>query len=109
MKGSGFFAMPALVEQSEAKRSPYFEFLRVASMSAGVYRLPAGGNDEQAPHGQDELYYVVEGKARIRVGSNEQAVSAGSLVFVAAGEAHRFSGITEDLSVLVVFAPAESE
>jgi mannose-6-phosphate isomerase-like protein (cupin superfamily) len=109
MNASGFFAMTALLERSKASPSPYFEFLRVDSMSAGVYRLGAGATDEQGPHRQDELYYVVEGRARLRVGSEEKAVSAGSLVFVAAGAVHRFLDIAEDLSVLVWFAPAESD
>jgi mannose-6-phosphate isomerase-like protein (cupin superfamily) len=109
MSASEFFATTDLLERSKARPSSYFEFLRVDSMSAGVYRLRSGATDEQGPHRQDELYYVVEGKARLRVGSEEKAVAAGSLVFVAAGAAHRFSDISEDLSVLVLFAPAESD
>jgi quercetin dioxygenase-like cupin family protein len=34
-------------------------------------------------------------------------VAPGSLVFVAANVEHRFHTITEDLSILVFFAPAE--
>jgi len=34
-------------------------------------------------------------------------VGPGSVVFVAAGEEHRFTGVTEDLAAVVVFAPAE--
>ncbi len=86
----------------------YTEFLRVASMSAGVYALAAGGEDLQAPHREDELYYVVGGKARFRSGAEDQSVTAGSLIFVAAGVSHRFYDITENLQVLVFFAPAES-
>jgi quercetin dioxygenase-like cupin family protein len=40
--------------------------------------------------------------------SDDRAVSAGSVIFVAAGVEHRFYDITEELVVLVVFAPAES-
>lgn len=36
------------------------------------------------------------------------AVEPGSLIFVAANIEHRFHTITEDLTVLVFFAPAES-
>jgi hypothetical protein len=31
----------------------YHEFLRVPTMSAGLYRLPAGGHDPQSPHAED--------------------------------------------------------
>jgi quercetin dioxygenase-like cupin family protein len=34
-------------------------------------------------------------------------VAAGSTLFVAAHEVHRFHDVTADLTVLVVFAPAE--
>jgi cupin superfamily acireductone dioxygenase involved in methionine salvage len=86
---------------------PYHEFLRVPSMSAGLYELPAWGVDGQLPHSEDELYYVVAGRAKIRVADEEAPVAAGSLVFVAAHVEHRFFDITEDLRVLVFFAPAE--
>jgi hypothetical protein len=39
----------------------YMEFLRVPSMSAGVYALKAGATDAQSPHKEDEIYYVVRG------------------------------------------------
>jgi mannose-6-phosphate isomerase-like protein (cupin superfamily) len=73
----------------------------------GLYELPAGGIDPQQPHTEDEVYYVVSGRALIRVGNEDQRVSAGSIVFVAANVEHRFHTITEDLSILVFFAPAE--
>ena len=97
-----------LLEAHAARGRPYHEFLRVASMSAGLYRLPAGGTDRQSPHGEDELYWVLSGRARIRVGDEDRPVGAGSAVFVAAEVPHRFHSIEEDLLVLVVFAPSES-
>jgi mannose-6-phosphate isomerase-like protein (cupin superfamily) len=76
-------------------------------MSAGVYALPAGGEDPQSPHREDELYYVTRGRAKFFAGAEHREVAAGSLIFVAAGVAHRFYDITEDLQLLVFFAPAE--
>src|SRR5579862_4846900 len=86
----------------------YREFLRVPAMSAGVYALPAGSTDPQKPHAEDELYYVVRGRARMRVGSEDRAISQGSVIFVPAHAEHRFYDIEEDLVVLVFFAPAET-
>ncbi len=86
----------------------YQEFLRVPAMSAGLYVLPAGAPDPQKPHAEDELYYVLRGRARMRVGSEEQQVGAGAVVFVEAGVEHRFYDIDEELQVLVFFAPAEN-
>ena len=77
-------------------------------MSVGVYVLPAGGNDPQKPHKEDEVYYVVRGRARVRVGLEEQIVKAGSVIFVAAKVEHRFFDVSEELEILVFFTPAES-
>jgi quercetin dioxygenase-like cupin family protein len=85
----------------------YHEFLRVPSMSAGLYELAAGAIDPQQPHTEDELYYVVRGKGHICVGEEDAPVETGSLIFVAANVEHRFHTITEDLAILVFFAPAE--
>lgn len=85
----------------------YHEFLRVATLSAGLYHLAAGAADPQEPHSEDELYYIVQGRALLQVAEEETPVEPGSLVFVGANVAHRFHSITEDLSVLVFFAPAE--
>jgi mannose-6-phosphate isomerase-like protein (cupin superfamily) len=78
-------------------------------MSAGLYVLPAGGADTQSPHQQDEMYYVVRGRARMLAGSEDQAVSEGSIIFVAAHIEHRFYEITQELVLLVMFVPAETE
>jgi mannose-6-phosphate isomerase-like protein (cupin superfamily) len=85
----------------------YREFLRVESMSAGLYVLEAGAADPQSPHAQDEVYYVVSGRGRFTSGGDERAVEAGDVLFVPAQEEHRFHSIEERLSLLVVFAPAE--
>lgn len=85
----------------------YLEFLRVPAMSVGLYEIAVGGVDPQTPHTEDELYYVTAGRATLLVGSEELAVSAGSIVYVPAEVDHRFHSVTEALSVLVFFAPAE--
>lgn len=100
------------IEQLEARRTQtgksYLEFLRVNAMSAGVYTLPAGATDVQKPHKEDEMYYVVRGQGRMRAGPQDHAVLAGSVIFVAAEEEHRFYDIAEELVILVFFAPAET-
>jgi len=86
----------------------YEEFLRVGSMSAGLYVLEAGATDPQTPHAQDEIYHVISGRAQIEVDGASRAVQPGSVVFVAKGVDHRFHSIKQRLELLVVFAPAES-
>jgi quercetin dioxygenase-like cupin family protein len=103
------FASLAEVERkrSESGKS-YREFLRVPTMSAGLYVLAAGTTDRQKPHHEDEVYHVIRGRARFQADKEDREVSAGSVMFVAAEVGHRFYEITEELAVLVFFAPAES-
>jgi len=76
-------------------------------LSVGVYVLPAGGEDTQTPHREDEVYYVVGGSSRFRAGDKETAVGPGSLLFVRAGVDHRFFDIEEELVIVVFWAPPE--
>ena len=103
-----FFTLKEIDAQRAASDKRYQEFLRVPTMSAGLYVLRAGANDPQRPHHEDEMYYVVRGRARFRVGNEHTQVSAGTVLFVAAEVEHRFYDIEEELAVLVFFAPAES-
>jgi mannose-6-phosphate isomerase-like protein (cupin superfamily) len=106
---AAFYNLSELLEKRESAGKRYLEFLRIPSMSAGVYVLATGASDPQRPHKQDELYYVVEGRARMQAGSADSEVTAGSVIFVAAEVEHRFYDIREALVVLVFFAPAESD
>lgn len=101
------FEISQLIEQQAQSGKLYLEFLRYPSMSLGLYALPAGGVDPQQPHSEDEIYYVVSGSGMIRVGDEDRAVQAGSVVFVEAGVEHRFHSIGDDMKILVFFAPAE--
>ena len=101
------FTFQDLLTQHEDRGKLYLEFLREPSLSMGLYILRAGGADPQSPHTEDEVYYIVSGRATIRVGDEDQQVEPGTTVFVAANVEHRFHTITEDLKVLVFFAPAE--
>jgi quercetin dioxygenase-like cupin family protein len=101
--GVGFVELADVAADRALRGTPYLEFLRVSSMSAGLYALPAGSRDGQLPHRQDELYYVVRGKARMRAGTEDRSIGPGTLVFVAASVEHRFYQIEEDLEVLVFF------
>jgi len=90
----------------------WVEQLRVPDLSVGTYSIPVGGTDGQDPHTEDEIYVITAGRAALICESPEGEtislpVGPGSVVYVAAGEVHRFVDITEDLSALVLFAPAE--
>jgi mannose-6-phosphate isomerase-like protein (cupin superfamily) len=101
------FRLDELEAERNAHEGAYLQFLRERHMSAGLYALDRGSTDTQQPHRQDEMYFVVSGRGAITVGDETTAVARGSVVYVPAGARHKFHHITEDLRVLVVFAPPE--
>lgn len=103
------FNLAELAQQAQASDQAYLEFLRVPDLSVGLYQLKAGQPDPQQPHNEDEVYYVISGKGRIQVAEEHQPVGPGSIVYVPAKVPHHFYEITEDLNILVFFAPAESQ
>jgi mannose-6-phosphate isomerase-like protein (cupin superfamily) len=101
IKGAGEWARPAAGAAND-----WVVQLEVPDLSVGTYCIPAGGVDDQSPHTEDEIYVVTAGRARIVAASGEREVGPGAVIFVPAGEDHRFVDITEDLALLVVFGPA---
>ena len=82
----------------------YLECLNVPSLSCGIYALPAGSKDMQAPHDEDEVYFVLQGRARMKLGDEERDVTPGSLLYIKATTEHSFFEIREDMVLLVIFA-----
>src|SRR5450759_1747321 len=86
----------------------YEDFFRSERLSLGLSVWPAGQPDNQQPHEEDEVYYVISGRGRIRVEDVDQSVEPGSVIFVATGVVHHFHDISETLEVLVFWAPPHS-
>jgi len=101
-----------LIEEAGAYMSPdgtdsnhWVVHLSSDDLSLGTYSIPAGGLDDQTPHTEDEIYVVRSGRATLVSTSGIVDVGPGSVVFVPAGERHKFTEISEDLTLIVVFAP----
>ncbi|HJP04571.1 MAG TPA: cupin domain-containing protein [Gammaproteobacteria bacterium] len=101
------FQLDELVPRVQGDDPCFLEFLRMPSLSLALYRLPAGSKDMQAPHLEDEIYYVVDGRATLRVSGEEKEASAGTILYVRATEEHSFFNITEDLTLLAFFGKAD--
>lgn len=100
--GAGTFTRP-----DQPGGAHWVEQLRAADLSVGTYSIPAGGVDDQQPHTEDEIYLVTAGRATFEAGGDRVQVGPGTVLYVPAGEPHRFADVTGDLAVVVVFAPAE--
>jgi len=82
----------------------YEEVVRAHELSVGLSVWPEGQPDEQKPHAEDEVYYVIEGRGVIRVGGDDEPVGRGSVIYLAAHVAHNFHSIENTLKVLVFWA-----
>ncbi len=98
------FDIAQAVAEREARGHPYLEFLRVPNLSSGIYFLPAGATDLQGPHDEDEVYVVLSGRGRLRVGGEDRPVGPGHVLYVRATAEHSFFEIEEDITLLVFFA-----
>ena len=100
------FETDALVAaQDRPGEHTYVDFLRKEMLSLGMSVWPAGGEDTQQPHTEDEVYVVMAGRGTIRVADEDRPVKPGSVIYVGAGVEHRFHSVSEDLHVLVFWAP----
>jgi mannose-6-phosphate isomerase-like protein (cupin superfamily) len=108
--GSGSFQVAELadmVAQARAADGYAGEVLRSDLLSVGLYLLQAGATDDQSPHNEDEVYYAISGRAKLRVGEQDHAVQPGTLLFVPALAVHFFHDIEEELVLVVFWAPPE--
>lgn len=101
------FSIPDIVAGERARGEDWEEFVRSDLLSAGVYRLEVGATDDQSPHTEDELYYVIAGRAKLWLEGATLDAGPGDALFVPANAEHRFVEIEEELEVLVFFAPPE--
>jgi mannose-6-phosphate isomerase-like protein (cupin superfamily) len=100
------FDLADLDAEQRASAEPWLQFLRVPSLRAGLYVLSPGAWDHQSPHEEDEVYFVVSGRATFQAGAETRAVGPGTVIYVAARQEHQFTDIVEELHVLVFFATA---
>ncbi|HZK73251.1 MAG TPA: cupin domain-containing protein [Clostridia bacterium] len=109
--GSGLFQKAELgdaIAQVRAMPGGYAtEVLHSDLLSVGVYVLSAGATDDQTPHNEDEIYYTVRGRAMFHVGVEDHPVQPGTRLFVPAMAPHFFHDISEELVLVVFWAPPE--
>ena len=61
------------------------------------------GSDPQTPHTRDEIYVVVKGSGTFVIGDKQTPFGESDLLFVPAGQPHRFENFSGDLEAWVIF------
>jgi len=102
------FSLDELTRKVQGKEARFIEFLRTSGLSCGIYHLPAGARDMQAPHLEDEVYLVVSGRAKLEVDGQQHEVTPGKILFVRATTEHSFFSIEEDLTLVAFFGASEA-
>ena len=102
------FQLPELLGKAEKGKLSFHEFLRTPSLSCSVYNVPAGSQELESAHEEDELYLVLAGRGRLRIDEQEHHVGEGTLMYVRATSEHTFFDVEEDLTVLAFFGGAAS-
>ena len=102
------FDVQQLKSQFSGKSVEFKEFFRAPTMHCGLYRLEKGATDMQTPHDEDEVYYVLEGRAQLKIADELKTVGPGTVLYIRATETHSFFEIEEDMLLLVFFAAGSS-
>jgi len=69
-----------------------------------VYCLEPGQIQKAHAHeGSDKIYYLLEGKGKITVGSEEKELTAGEITMAPSGEVHGVVNHTQEPLVILVF------
>lgn len=84
-----------------AKNTIYRSLFTHGTLDAGLYRPT--GRDDQQPHDRDEVYVVATGTGVFFHDGERLPFGPGEVLFVAAGEEHRFEDFSEDFSTWVFF------
>jgi mannose-6-phosphate isomerase-like protein (cupin superfamily) len=77
------------------------ELFRHGTLTVKLYA--PRGNDPQTPHSRDEIYVIATGSGRFARGPEETTFGPGDMLFVGAGEPHRFLEFTDDFATWVFF------
>jgi mannose-6-phosphate isomerase-like protein (cupin superfamily) len=77
------------------------ELFRHGTLTVKLYA--PRGSDDQNPHTRDEIYVIASGNGRFLREGKEATFGPGDVLFVAAGEEHRFVDFSDDFATWAFF------
>jgi mannose-6-phosphate isomerase-like protein (cupin superfamily) len=90
------------------QKNRWIEVFRHGTLAVKLYA--PRGSDPQEPHDQDEIYVIVAGTGLFRHGESETTFAPGDVLFVPAGDEHRFTRFTDDFATWVfLYGPKGGE
>jgi mannose-6-phosphate isomerase-like protein (cupin superfamily) len=106
----GLLRRGTLVVRLGDHRGDYFRVLQETVRSQTAVMTVAPGQDAgpAETHAADQIVYVIEGEAEVRLGDEPRTVGSGELVLIPAGTLHHVRSVgTVPLFFLTVYAPPE--
>lgn len=89
------------IEALGHSRSPFVEVFKHGSLSIEMYQPKQV--DLQQPHERDEVYVIASGNGHFINGEEYHPVEQGEVLFVPAGQTHRFENFSDDFATWVIF------
>ena len=81
--------------------STYETMFRHGTLHVEIYKPE--GDDPQTKHSLDEVYVVISGSGYFVRGDERQPFEVGEVIFVPAGEDHRFEDFSDDFATWAFF------
>jgi quercetin dioxygenase-like cupin family protein len=100
-----FAVSDAAADVSDNKGS--VEKLRTDAVSLEIMSFKEGDEDPMHAHGEDEIYHVDSGNAKLNVEGDTYDVSAGDVIHLEPGTDHQFLDFEDKLVMTVLYAPAK--
>jgi mannose-6-phosphate isomerase-like protein (cupin superfamily) len=89
------------LNQLKTTSALFIELFKHGTLSIELYRPHQ--TDNQKPHDKDEVYAIISGSGDFYCNGNRTSFVKGDIIFVGAGEEHRFENFTNDFSTWVIF------
>jgi mannose-6-phosphate isomerase-like protein (cupin superfamily) len=91
----------AIAKLQDAAPHPFVTLLRHGDLEVEYYKPDKV--DKQRPHKKDELYVIASGSGEFVREDYRYKIHSGEVLFVKAGEVHRFENFTDDFATWVIF------
>lgn len=79
-------------------------FIRGKKLSIGIQLMKKGDEYGEPAHHNGEVYFILKGNARLRIGKKEFKVSQGMAMYVPAKVRHKFYDVRKEFVFLFIFA-----
>lgn len=95
------FGLKELQQRLENENDQFVEFFKHGDLHLELYA--PNMVDRQSPHERDEIYIILSGSGIFQHENHQEPFGPGDVLFVPAGDEHRFVQFDEDFRTWVIF------